>query len=136
MWLGCYAQGDWVRIAVRCRTTAVVAPTAAPTVSIYGTSDTPILDAGGMAPSLVGTVTGVFERWVRLGSGYPAGRYTVRTSWASGGNSYAVLQCFDVMAGDAAGGVTGLTFYSRPHRDYLVLARDNGTLAARTNPGV
>jgi hypothetical protein len=134
MWLGRVAIGDWVTITVQCETTSPVAPTAAPTLSIYNASDTVVVDAVKMGPWLAGVATGVFSRRVRITSAFSAGRHTVRITWASGGNNYAALQSFEVTAGDAAGAVVSLCDYPRPQRRYAVSVQDDGTLRARVNP--
>lgn len=139
MYLGRFQLGEFVPLSLDCRTTAAteVSPTAAPTVSIYKTNDTAVLDAKSLAPYIKGQLTGHFRGEVFLNSSYSAGRYHGIFSWASGGSTYRQEFSFEVVAGgNVKGEYIGLRYYRRPHADYVVGLTDGGVLEFRRNPRV
>lgn len=137
-YLGRYMLGQWVAIpldAVNASGVAV-APTAAPTVSIYDEAWSAVGTSKSMAPR-DRTINGSFEREFFLGFEYAAGFYTARVAYAAGGSTYPRLYRWEVVGGgNEDGAVIGQTFYERPDSPHVVGYQDGGDLVPRRNPRI
>lgn len=140
MYLGEYFQGEWVSVPlVTANTSDVEADAdAAPTVSIYKASDTPITGADDetMAPFAQGERVGFFNRDFQLDSNFTAGRYIVLVEYTITSDK-ADLHFFEVVAGgDDKGAYVAMFYYRRPHANYIVGQRDDGELEFRRGPKI
>lgn len=140
LYLSCTPRGTDKGIAV--------APTAAPTISIYDANNDAVIKHKKIPPqdptadSFFG-IDQLLQCLDSIGPGYgtvsfTAGNwYAVLYEWSSGGSNYAKVDRFYVLpGGDCKGAYTALTFYERPHADFLVGATENGTVEKRRGPYV
>lgn len=136
---GRWQLGEHVPMQVQCRnsTGAPVAPTAAPTLSVYDSSGTrivnektiPVLDRFG--------TTGLFGIWLYLTSAFAAGQYAAVYSWTSGVFTGRFVEQFEVVAGgNADGAVISMYYYQRPHARFVVQQLDSGRLVKNRNPSL
>jgi hypothetical protein len=100
-YLGMIELASTLRLAVQCRngSAVVTAPDAAPTWSIYGSTDTPVLTGSlgaADADSKTGFRTG--NAAITSGNGFAAGqRYIVRVAYAISSTAYAAEGSFHVV---------------------------------------
>lgn len=133
---GRYQLGDHYPLSVLCVNGAhtPAAPTSAPTVDIFDTSDNKVVTARAIPPKDENE-TGWFGEGLFLDSSFSAGQWCARYSYAISGTSYAKLDFFEIIAGgDSAGAYTSLEYYDRPHGKFLMGGREDGTLEANRNP--
>lgn len=138
MWLGRYCQGQWVAIPLDAvdGNGEAVAPSAAPTVTVYDGSFSAIASNKTIAPR-DRSVNGSFEREFFLGSTYPAGKYTARVAYSAGGSAYPRLYRFEVVGGgNEDGAFIAQAFYEKPDSPHVVGSQDGGDLVPRRNPKV
>lgn len=141
MWLGRKILGEWLRIPVRSLDASrdEIAPTTAPTYSIYPNSETVISTANDVTmPALaVGTLTGWHQAEHLLDSGFSAGRHVVLVEYASAGHTGTEEHSFEIVAGgNNKGAYIALAHYRTPHADFIVGQLDDGTTEFRKNPSI
>lgn len=137
MYLGRYQLGEYIQIPTQTQTSGLeeVAPTAAPTISIYKATDTPILDDAKMAPQDKPTRTGWFTTNIMLDTAFSEGRYFGTINWAYSGSNYSDQFTFEIVGGGhIQGPYENIDFYERPHADYVVGFSCRGELEFRRNP--
>jgi hypothetical protein len=136
MFLGRYKKGDWLPLSVQCRDNlAVVAPDAAPEISIYSPAFSKVFGPRSIPPRASGRRTGLFEIEQFLGSEFSVGIYNVIVTYAKSPNFFADLLSFEVVpSGHQDGSYINLYFYERPHADYVVGQLDADILEFRKNP--
>lgn len=136
--LGRYYLGQFVPIPLSCVVAGVaVAPTAAPTLSIYDSANTETLADRTMFPIDKENVTGQFLYLARLSSSFSAGQYSVRLRFASSGTGYPVVHTFQVVSGGhSSGAYVGMHHFQRPDLAHILGVTDGGTLEFRKNPKV
>lgn len=136
-YLGRFQLGQFMPLDVQCFANSVteVAPTSAPTFTVYKADDTPVVSDVKMAIQAKGSLTGWFRGEIFLNATYSAGRYHGIIEYASSGSSYSEEFVFDVIpGGNATGEYIGMYFYERPHARFCIGLSDAGTLEFRRNP--
>ena len=112
-------------------------PDAAPTYSIYDSSDTAVVSDKPL-PKLGYDTTAHYGMDLLLGSAYAAGSYCVHYKWQEGGTNVARISPFEVLGGSPSskGVYTSLCWYDRPQAKFLIGATEDGTIEYRRNPYV
>lgn len=141
MYRGRYQLGDEARIGVQCTDSGgtPAAPDAAPTITVYSSSGAKIVENKAIPPKDRARATGFFEHFVRLGSDFAAGFYTVLYKWATGGGAFngRAVDHFEILPGGSADGtVLALHYFDAGHAQFLVQQTDAGLVKAGKNPRV
>lgn len=141
MWLGQYFQGSFIPLSVQCRASgdAVVAPAAAPTVTIFDSSFETARTAVAMPPRSPSDLPGYFTLPFFLDEDMTTGRYTAVYKWNDGSNDMAAIDQFEVIGGwtnAGKGGYIGLEYYERPNGNFLVGVDERHEISFRKNPKV
>lgn len=146
MYLGRFQQGDWVTIPVVCRDSSrsPILPTdgagdSVPAwINIYDKNHRLVVRARAATPKNRLRAKGLLETEQRIGPEFlDEGLYTVLVEWSDGSYSAtgADLHSFEVIpGGDPAGTYISLTFYRRPHANYVIGLTDGGLVDWRKNP--
>ena len=127
--MGRYRLGEFAFLPVQCvnASNVTVDPTAAPQVSIYAADGTEAV-ADQKVPPVSGRTTGLFAWSQFLGSGFSVGIYSAYFSYAISGTNFSSLAMFEVIGGgNVAGPYVALEHYSRPHADFIIGHREDGT---------
>ena len=130
MQLGRFILGQFVRVPVFTGNV----PAAAPLLTVYTGTGTRIYGPVKMPPGDFYGVDGYFVLPVRLGSLFAVGRYAVAISYAAPDPTLTVARFEIVAGGDVDGAVTALTFYRRPHANFLVGRLDSDQRMLAKNP--
>lgn len=134
---GRYELGDEPTFQIVCRDVnkTPTVPTDCPTADVWsGTTKVvnqliPVLDRYG--------TTAAFQFVFKLDSRFAVGQYSVDYRYKLGATHVVETDHFEVIAGgNADGNVIAMTFYDRPHADFLVYQLDTGKIAAGRNPTV
>ena len=135
-----YALGEWLSVHVLCRDTNddPVAPTAAPTYTIYTNADdsSPTgYDTVTFEPYNQDALTGWFHTVVHLGSGLSTGQHRLLVEWAENGNAHNLLHRFEIVAGgNTSGAYTQLHAQRYPHAEFVIGQTDSGSLELNRSP--
>lgn len=128
MYLGRFILGEMVTLLTLADADAGVRtqPAAPASFTVYDSLGARVLS--GLMPALDrGRTAGLFRYELRLGSSYQVGRYLIRSSWDTPGGVRQITDCFDVVAGGAAGGlVVSHRYVTRPAGDAIVRKTDSG----------
>lgn len=138
MWRGRYQLGDEAVIGVLCRNGSgtPVAPDAAPTAKVYNSTGTKVAELS-IPPKDIARATGLFEHFVRLGSDFAAGVYSVVYSWSASGYTGGDVDWFEIApGGDEAGTVISMTYFETANAGHLVQQLDSGRIKTGKNPYV
>lgn len=137
LYLGLFRQGDVIPLCLHAvRSDGLVEqPTLHPVVSIYKPDGTLLLRAA-MPADEQGPTDGFFRLGQRVTSAFAAGTYVAHFCWKdTGGSAGGRVAHFTVIPGGAAvGEVAGLRLARRPHGNFLVRQRADGTFAKGKNP--
>jgi len=141
MFRGRYQLGDEAPIGVQCTDAdnAPAAPDAAPTFSIYNESGTKIVTDKKIPPKDRAQATGLFEHFVRLGSDFAVGRYTVLYKWTTGEGTFSgrAVDHLEIIAGGSTDGtVIAMHYYEAQQAAFIVQHTDAGLIKAGKNPRV
>lgn len=137
--LGRHMLGEWVRVPIVCTDADgdAVAPTAAPVLNCYGSSDTPVVDDKSTPPFRKGVLTGHFVYEIRLSDAFSAGRYDVLVTYSFSGGTGAKQYSFTVVAGgNDDGAYLALMHADYPHNDFVIGQLDADSLEFRKRPRV
>lgn len=141
MYRGRYQLGDEVLIGVQCTDESgnPAAPDAAPTMTIYADDGSKPVENKAIPPKDRAESTGLFEHFVRLGSDFAAGAYSVLYKWATGDGDFhgQAVDHFEILPGGHVDGtVLGLHYFDAGHAQFLVQQTDAGLIKAGKNPRV
>lgn len=134
--LGDFQLGHTLRVYVRTTDgTSPAVPDDCPQMKVFaGTTlkknvKMPVLDPDEM--------TGLFYYPLFLGTEFDTGQHSIEITWSVGSYSGVDIQHFAVVAGgDADGRVTSMTFFHRPHADFVVHGLETGSIKKGRNPRV
>lgn len=138
MWRGRYQLGEEALIGLLTvdASGTPTFPDAAPICQVWSESD--VLVYSGAVPVLdrYGT-TGLFQYSLFLGGAFAVGRYRVDFTYLLSGDAFMVSNVFEIVAGgDQAGAVQSLTWYHRPHGEFVVQQLSGGSVAKARNPRI
>ena len=138
MFRGRWQQGDEARVGVQCVDASglPIAPTSAPTMTVYGAANDPVYGPVAIPPKNRANTTGFFEHFIRLDGAFPPGVYSVLYEWPITGP--AVNEEVDHFVvnpgGDPVGTAISLYYFQAPQADFLVQQLDSGQIIAGKNP--
>lgn len=149
MYRGSRQLGQFLYLSCTTRTSdkgVAVAPTAAPTISIYDQNNDavikhkkiPLQDPNASHHFGIDQLLQCLDS-IGIGYGtveFTSGQwYVVLYEWASGGSNYAKIDRFFVLpGGNCKGAYTALAYHDRPHASFIVGATENDTVEARRGP--
>jgi hypothetical protein len=138
---GQHQLGAEVPVGVQCTDASgePAAPDAAPTITIYSAAGAKIVENKKIPPKDRADSLGFFEHFVRLGSDFTVGAYSVLYKWATGGGAFSgcAVDYFEVIPGGSSDGtVLGLHYYDAGHAQFLVQQTDAGIIKTGKNPRV
>ncbi|MBA4019201.1 MAG: hypothetical protein C0483_18705 [Pirellula sp.] len=141
MYRGQYQLGYEAPIGIQCTDADLnpAAPDAAPTVTIYAADGSKPLENKAIPPKDRAQATGLFEHFVRLGSDFATGVYSVLYKWTTDGGAFTgrYVDYFEVLPGGHVDGtVLGLHYFDAGHAQFLVQQTDAGLIKAGKNPRV
>lgn len=141
MFRGRYQLGDEAVVGVQCVDGSDVptAPDAAPTISVYNSSGTKLINDKPIPPKDRANATGLFEHFVRLGSDFAVGIYTVLYKWTTGEGAFSgrSVDHFQIVEGGHVDGtVIAMHYYAAQQAAFIVQHTDAGLIKAGKNPRV
>jgi hypothetical protein len=138
---GRYQLGDEAILGVQCVDGSEIptAPDAAPTFSVYNSAGTKIVSDRKIPPKDRANATGLFEHFVRLGSDFTTGLYTILYKWATGDGAFSgrSVDHLEIIAGGSVDGtVIAMHYYAAQQANFIVQHTDAGLVKAGKNPRV
>jgi hypothetical protein len=138
MYIGRQQSGSWLDVYLQVTDVdgEPAMPDHVPQIKIRNSAGTLVVDQ--LIPVVDKTVqVGIFCSRLFLGAAFATGMYSVTMLYRSGVKIGIEERVFEIMAGgDAKGTALAMTYYHKPHKDFIVYQTESGTLEKGSNPRV
>lgn len=132
---GRFQLGQEIPIFVHCQNTEIEkVPSSAPVATIYDADGTKVTTLS-LPPVDRGVIDGLFVGRLLLDDRFDLGHYNVAINFVAAAVKHLAVDHFEVVdGGDVDGAVVSMTFYQRPHANFLVQRLSSGQRLIGRNP--